>query len=55
MLSTSGNNPLAVIQLFMTTFTDCGLQQIVDFPTRNDTIHVLELFFTNRTSLINKI
>ena len=53
-LSTNGNsNPAAVNNAFISTFTDCGLQQMVDFPTRRDAI--LDLFFTNRLSLINKI
>ena len=53
-LSTNGNsNPAAVNHAFISTFTDCGLQQMVDFPTRRDAI--LDLFFTNRPSLINKI
>ncbi|KAK3092025.1 hypothetical protein FSP39_024520 [Pinctada imbricata] len=53
-LSTYGNsNPLSVNQAFISTFTDCGLQQMVDFPTRRGAI--LDLFITNRPSLINKI
>ena len=52
--TTSGNqNPLGVSNAFLSTFPDSGLQQMVDFPTRNTA--VLDLFLTNHPSLINRL
>ena len=52
--TTSGNqNPLGVSNAFLNTFYDSGLQQMVDFPTRNTTM--LDLILTNRPSLINRL
>jgi hypothetical protein len=46
-------NLLEFDNAFLGTFTDSGLQQMVDFPTRNTT--TLDLFLTNRTSFINRL
>ena len=50
----SGNqNALRVNNAFLTLVEDIGLQQMVDFPTRNNA--TLDLFLTNRPSLINRL
>jgi hypothetical protein len=52
--ATNGNqNPFGVNNAFLGSFIDSGLQQMVDFPTRNTT--TLDLFLTNRPSLINRL
>ena len=43
---------LAINNCFLPTFHDLGLFQMVDFPTRN--CNTLDLFLTNRSSLVNK-
>jgi hypothetical protein len=50
----SGNqNALGVNNSFLTLVEDIGLQQMVDFPTRNNA--TLDLFLTKRPSLINRL
>ena len=46
-------NALGVNNAFLTLVEDIGLQQMVDFPTRNNA--TLDLFLTNRSSLINRL
>ena len=45
-------NSSAINQRFLHCLQHCGLDQLVDFPTRQDT--TLDLFLTNRPSLVNK-
>ena len=45
-------NPHAVNSSFIDMVQTCGMDQVVDFPTRNN--NTLDLFLTNRPSLINK-
>lgn len=45
-------NSSAINQRFLHCLHHCGLDQLVDFPTRQDT--TLDLFLTNRPSLVNK-
>jgi hypothetical protein len=50
----SGNqNALGVNNAFLTLVEDIDLQQMVDFPIRNNA--TLDLFLTNRPSLINRL
>jgi hypothetical protein len=50
----SGNqNAQGVNNAFLTLVEDIGLQQMVDFHTRNNA--TLDLFLTNRPSLINRL
>ncbi|XP_071479519.1 uncharacterized protein [Diadema antillarum] len=42
----------AINKHFLSTFSDAGLTQIIDFPTRGE--KTLDLFLTNRPSLITK-
>jgi hypothetical protein len=50
----SGNqNALGVNNSFLTLVEDIGLQQMIDFPTRNNA--TLDLFLTNRPSPINRL
>ena len=44
---------LGVNNAFLTLVEDIGLQQMVDFPTRNSAS--MDLFLTNRPSLINHL
>jgi hypothetical protein len=50
----SGNqNALGVNDAFLTLVEDIGLQQMIDFPTRNNA--TLDLFLTSRPSFINHL
>ena len=51
---TGNQNPLAVNNIFLQTFDDLGLEQVVDFPTRFDPDNTLDLLLTNRPSLIQR-
>ena len=47
-------NTAALNNLFINTFEDIGLEQIVSFPTRFNPDHTLDLLLTNRPSLIQR-
>eukprot|EP00057_Strongylocentrotus_purpuratus_P027291 XP_011681765.1 PREDICTED: uncharacterized protein LOC589552 [Strongylocentrotus purpuratus] len=52
-LSVGGHsNPASINNRFLDMIQNCNLQQMVTFPTRGD--NVLDLFLTNRPTLINK-
>ena len=47
-------NTVSMNNLFINTFEDMGLEQIVNFPTRFDPDHTLDLLLTNRPSRIQR-
>ena len=44
--------PIPINQQFLDTFNDIGVEQVVDFPTRNN--NLLDIFCTNRPSLVDR-
>ena len=50
--TTSYQYPKALNDCFLSTITDLGLDQIVNFGTRND--NILDIFLTNKPALINR-
>jgi hypothetical protein len=46
------NYPVTINKLFLDTVLDFSLEQIVQFPTRNE--NILDVFITNRQSLIQR-
>lgn len=52
-VSTKGNHVSSAINLkFLDTLQNCGLEQMVTFPTRLD--NTLDIFLSNRPSLVNR-
>ena len=50
---TTGNNyPLSLCHMMIDCIQECGFSQVISFPTRRN--NILDIFFTNRPSLIRK-